>query len=575
MNQILRHNSTILAMLLLFAVAPLLRIQGGQAAPPASPKPTSDQSFMQANRDDLIASLHLQPAGQSTDIEVQASQILKALPFQWPHRPDLWVCHGCGTSSHPDLGIILDLDQINQILQQEHLNNFQQMLTFIVAHEAGHQLQFAHYGHDLYKRPISELQYYEAQADILAGICLYSSLSTKLDPASAGSLNAALRPIYDLGAEEYALANHPSKIGRFLAARFGYIVGYSRHIPLGSSNAQQKIADFRQQIDFRPGDDDFIFSLRAARRIVQFNAAATKDLVMLVNERKIDFDKNAAHPIVRYKFVYQNRGRKKLNVTIRFVCTSILRADPDNVFGSVDNSADYQTFTLDPGKKQTVAGQLTWFADKDRYPSFVEPPNPLGLIEVEYADGSNPDTDAGTADSTRLGLEDVPVGERNNLVYLLNAYVRASRTGFVSLRGGPGKAGKDSTTYPCNLPLPGSVQNEVTFPGPHGVVDDITIRSTLIRTLDSSVAHATFASTVSLIQAALPAIVVPGNNDGWNERDHSDHSSEPNIFWTQGDYWIVIRQHKDQWYTGQEDAPTYYVVEVTFSGPSVKGKLSL
>jgi hypothetical protein len=567
MNHILRHKAALLAMLVFSAAVPSLCTQDGQGVPPTTPKPANDRAFMRASRDDLIASMHLQPAGGSSDIEVQAGRILRTLPFQWSHLPDLWVCHRCGTSSHPDLGIILDLDQINQIRQQEHLQNFQQMLTFIIAHEAAHQLQFAHYQRDLYKLPSSVLQYYEAQADILAGICLYSSLATKLDPANAGSLDAALRPIYDLGAEQYALANHPSKTGRFLAARFGYIAAYSRQIPVSSANAQQRIAGFRQQLDIRPDDDDLAFSLRAARRIVQFNAAATKDLVMLVNERKIDFDKSAAHPTVRYKFVYQNRGSKKLNVTIRFVCTSILRADPDNIFGSVDNSANYQTFALDPGKKQTVTGQLLWFADEDRHPYFVAAPDPLALIEVTYADGSGLDISAAT-DTAGLDLEDVPVGERNNLVYLLNAYVRSSLTGFVSLRGGPGEIGQDSTSYPCNEPLLGSVQTIVVFPTPHSVVDDIHIRSTLIRTPDSSVAAATFASTVALIKAALSSIAVPGSNDGWTEIEHGGQSSEPRMLWTQGGYAIGIRQHKDQWHTGQGNDPTYYVVDATFSGPS-------
>jgi hypothetical protein len=525
-------------------------------------KPGSDDDFMQRSRTDLIASLHLRPLGDSTQTERDIATIVRALPLGLPRVPDVWVCEGCGTSSHPDVGIIVDPSQLDQIRLQSGVQNFQGMLTFVIAHEAAHQVQFARYDRNLYKLPSADREYYEAQADILAGMYLYKSEVSASNRDQ--TLGDALRVVYDLGGEEYALADHPSKTGRFLAARTGMQYAFTHSPPAEVPDAAQKAQKVREQIDYHPGDDDLSFSLRTARRIVQYNPVATKDLLLIAKETKLNWDKSPDHPFMTYELQYTNRGAKALRVALQVQSVAVPRDRPDDLFDTLQSASNYHTFVINPGKTTVVSGQLRWYATKDLEPSVIFPPNPLGLIEVRYADGTDKSADDGA--SNGLGFVEVPTGERNNLRYIFAKFVRASRNGFADLRGGPGKAYEDFTSCPSNTPLPTSVRDDVmlpTLPTSDGSYV-YSLRSVLVRTLDASEASKKFDATVELVRSALASVSVPDGSGAWKEKNHSNDAVRY-VTWSQDDFFVTVRVYVDKEETGLGNEPTYSSVQVRFT----------
>jgi hypothetical protein len=162
-----------------------------------------------------------------------------------------------------------------------------------------------------------------------------------------------------------------------------------------------------------------------------------------------------------------------------------------------------------------------------------------------------------------MGLVDVPAGERSNLIYIFNKFIRASRNGYADIRGGPGKGYSDDIRFPCNTPLPGSVQDEIIFPTKRGD-QDFRIRSILLRTMDESKAKEQYAREVALVRAALGSVSVPNGDGKWTEVPDSG-GREPRDFWTQEGFHVAVRLHTDKVETGIGNEPTYYNVEVNFS----------
>jgi hypothetical protein len=499
------------------------------------------------------------------DTERQILSIFHARPLGISPATPIWACDGCGTSSHPELGIIIDPRQLDGIRGSSHVENFSAFLTFVVAHEAAHQRQYALYGKDLYKRSVAVRQYYEAQADILAGMYLYGSGPNVLDPSQSQLLTKALRVIYDLGSEQYALADHPSKSGRFMAARMGMKAAeaeYLSHDP--SAVAQAEAASIRHLIDLKIAEDDMSYSLRTARRVVKFNRVAAIDLVEIDKDNKIQYDKSNAHPTVTYDLAYENRGTRPLAVTLQVQSLSVPRDDTQDIFGAIPATANYYTFEIKPKKIIRVRGELRWIATQRLMPMLIFPPDDQGLMEVRYADASDKDTEDLATDQRLFGVDNpsrLSAGARNNISYVFSDYVRASANSFTSLRAGPGSddADTESITYACSKPLPGAISCEVELPsGGDPLGSGSLVRNRLIRTADVQEAKRTYDQTVALLRDIVKTIPLPVSSPGgWLERPSTFEQRKAYMF-SNGEYWVSVNDSQ---------LHGIHSIDVRFNGP--------
>jgi hypothetical protein len=533
-----------------------------------STRPPTDAAFMQSSRNDLIQSLHLRPLGSANDTERDIAGIIRALPTGLPTTPAVWICDGCGTSSHPELGIIVDTGQLERIRVQSKVQNFHAMLVFVVAHEAAHQLQFARYQKNLYALPLADRLCYEAQADLLAGIWLFNAAGMNFDVAGNNAIAQTLHVVYDLGVEQYAIADHPSHAGRFLAARTGLQLAFSRNAPAGIPMAAQNAASVRQQIGIQTGETDLAFSLRTARRITEYNPIAARDLVQNVTPHEVNWSKGADNPVVNYQLTYANRGIKALRVSLEVLCISAPRDDPDDLFHMLQASSKLHSFILQPGGQTVISGQLVWVAKADVYPRLVYPPDTLGLVEVHYVDGSDSRIDETKHTLSRLGVEplpDVPTGQKNSYEYSFSAFLDASINNYADLRSGPGRHFNSGTDhYNSSTALPGAVDSElvITSQGKAHII------STLLRTTEAQAATERYTKAVALVRAGLAGIRVPRGIGSWQETSDKgdDANDDLTMLFSQGDYDVTVERWTDQEDNGQGVHPTFYYVEVTWSG---------
>src|ERR1700733_5864999 len=183
--------------------------------------PQSDVAFIQSTQDSLITALRLKPANNSSVLNQQISNAGTLLNRYSGFSTPIWLCNGCGTSSHPTLGIIVDLDQLNAIKRRSESQNFSSIVFFLVAHEKAHQIQYRRYTASIINSSEADRQSYEAQADILGGKFLAQFMGGSNIDQQEEILLEALRVAYSLGVEQYAIADHPSQDARVTAVRLG------------------------------------------------------------------------------------------------------------------------------------------------------------------------------------------------------------------------------------------------------------------------------------------------------------------------------------------------------------------
>ncbi len=547
---------------LTFAIIVLLAMCGMAAAQPAPPAAGPD--FFKSSADGLVKSLHLQPLDQASAFGKQVTAILKAFPENIPKMPVVWTCHGCGTSSHPTLGIIIDPDQIN-LIQTSSGVDLTPMLTFILDHEMGHQLQYRHYGLNMYLRPPVELQFLEAQADVLAGEAFFLSYPDASVSAQSGLLYKMLLAVYNLGGEQYALADHPTKNGRFLAARIGMQRALVSRVQNGAlPNAASEAARIAQQIDLHPGDSDLDFSLRMAKRITQYNPIAARDLVYLVAPGDYHFNPDPRKRDVTYSFNYLNQGSHALIVTMQVQCIAVLRTDPENPFRSLEASANVHTFTVQPGQSYNVKGDLQWVGNDDMMPRLIHTPDPFVLTEVHYADNSDATSEAASHDLA--GARFLPsAGEVNNLVDGLNSLIAAATpAGYQALAAGVGIQSKYSSSYPSNSPLPSALDADVNLPHDVGSFHGRPmVTSTFMRTYNNAEAQTAFDNLVTTTRTALLAAAVPYGAPKWSE---IPGSKEDGFTFSHDPFNIVISDNTEDEDTGQNTQVTTHAIQLQFSG---------
>jgi hypothetical protein len=529
--------------------------------------PVSDADFMNRTNGDLIQTLHLRPLGTSTDMERQIAALLAGFHLDLPATPTVWVCNGCGTASHPTLGIIVDLGQIAQIRQQSKVDNLPALLAFVIGHEAAHQLQFARYGKSLISLPPLQRQFYEAQADILGGAFLNKPLSGEPDADAAHSRSETLQAVYNLGGEQYALADHPSKSGRLIAASLGseresVFRQLRSSDPRVIAGAQQYV----HQLDLRAQDDDLSYSLRMARMITQYNSTAARDLAYISRENAIRWDTRAQHPVVDYVLHYENRGAKALTIYLQVGCLGVRRSDPENILQMLQASANYHQFQLQPGTSYDVTGELQWLGTDDVMPRIIYPPNPMSLIEVHYADGSDNDTPDSAGAVSMLGV--TTAGQRAALSSGLNSLITASVHGaYSTLRAGAAQGGSgDLLSYPSYNPLSGSLSAEISLATGKLLQNPSyspSITNIFTEAYDQGMAQSAFNDLVQATRAVLPQLILPDGSTAWRETKDDDHGT---VAFNHDPYSIVVQDDVLTLPTGPNASVDEHRVGLVFSG---------
>ncbi len=284
-------------------------------SPKAESPPSSDSAFFQSSNASLIESLKLKQPNKADVFEGGVIAIVQALNQSTGLTTNVWLCHGCGTSSHPTLGIILDVDQL---LAMEagpmSVRGYGYLLIFVLAHEEIHQAQYHVYSPAIIQSPDEERMVYEAQADILAAkyLALSAKITTKTINANYRALEDTIRVAFELGTERYALADHPSQGERSTAVAIGLMAGlHARFVALDPT------ADWGELVGYpepRPGESTMAWSMEMSRKIVNYRRSASVDLVQVA--KTIHWDKSAANPIVSYDLIYENRGDKGITVDL-------------------------------------------------------------------------------------------------------------------------------------------------------------------------------------------------------------------------------------------------------------------
>jgi hypothetical protein len=479
--------------------------------------PSSDVEFAHDSNAALISSLKLRPP--STDsFEVQIAKTMSDLNRASGLNTSLWICHGCGTSSHPTLGVIVDIDQVNQIKTKAQVEQVAAILIFLLGHEQAHQLQYHAYSNSIVERSELDRQVYEAQADILGGKFLIELLpEASLASIGKDAIPETLHVAYNLGVEQYAIADHPSQDGRLTAARYGMAAGTMTKLrQLGGQPALGSADTIAKKIDYHQGDDAMSWSWRASRRIVNYRRPEIVDLVLL--DKTVNWNKNAATPYVSYQVTYENRGKHSLDINVEVQCISVPRADRDDYFHWEKIDANKFAFTLKPAEKKTLSGSMQWAASQDLMPRVIASPDPTGLIEV--VDPTASVTLASLAPAKGGLNEATTAGSRADIRYWVGQVIGSSASDFVSLRSGPGEKDGDNIVYPIDPQFPGSQSSKVWLPDT-GVKSDPYVYVVVDRSRDEASAQDIYNTTTSNIRSQLQKI------GHWEENIKSATANSP------------------------------------------------
>ena len=107
-------------------------------------RPATDAAFMASSGDDLIQSLHLRRPSNSSAME---QDVVKIVEFSTPALLSTpaygYVKAAADFLLIPNLGIIVDIVQIQHIREQAHIVDLHALLFFVVAHGAPDQVQFS------------------------------------------------------------------------------------------------------------------------------------------------------------------------------------------------------------------------------------------------------------------------------------------------------------------------------------------------------------------------------------------------------------------------------------------------
>jgi hypothetical protein len=515
---------------------------GQQPAPFAS-----SSMFLTSPREDVIRTLRLQHPDAGVALDRMVVDDMHALDAITQFTTDVWLVDSGQLSSHPTVGVIVSRMQIDSIRRRVSAQAFPAILRLLLAHEKAHQIQYRVYSTALVNRPAQERAIYEAQADILGGKDLTETFA---DSAFAGASETdALKVLFDLGTEQYSLADHPSHEARRTAVRLGMAAGmitnWSRlaqqATPDIASRAMQNAQLLVWKLDMQ-NEQTLPWSLRQAMRITNYKRPAIADLV-LAND-SIAWNRNGHPAVVTYDATYRNVGSKTLVVDMEVKCVSVPRDDPEDTMRWLMISSQSYRFQLAAGQSHTIHDRQQWDATAELMPRLVVPPAPTALITARYLNDTGDDNEPPMA-SLRFGTDTLAIAR-----LAVNYMLAAAATDFRALLASPGEQLEDVREYASSVGFPGAVRTSIWIPDETNRTDGPELESLMLHTAELADADAFTERLASILGGAL------GN--GWTSRSGGSSNSytrferegSPVVFWvsrgrrTEGHYDVSLRIEK-------------------------------
>jgi hypothetical protein len=390
-------------------------------------------------------------------VERQFSWVSKVEEI-WHDLPEvqLWFCDGCGISSHPNLGIIFDVTEFQNLQKSSGLSEERMgsVAIFILAHELAHQVQYKVYTSALFARSVQEKRVLEAQADLLGTLNALRAIFLNDKDVLKSDLWRRYKDWVDVafasGAERFSLSDHPARAARATAARLGIgaLVAFS-------GDLSKEIAGHPWNVE--DGEEELSWSLRTAKELCKSDQDAALQLVE--TERRLDWGDGKSGDFA-YDITYHNRGDKELRVNLVVETVEAVNGD------EAGNAALWDTtdmrehkFLLPPHGTYHVQGKLLWERKSHASVPMVNlPSEPGGIVSVSYTDG---DPSPGAASANPEGLyftEQRPEDFQVALSTLL-----AASDNFAALRVGIGVIKSGKAVYLLDPQLPGSLRTTVSL----------------------------------------------------------------------------------------------------------------
>lgn len=407
----------------------------------------------------MVPTIALGALARGADLDRLAASEVARLNASYGLSAKVQVIDAGDTDASPTGLVTVSRTQVAEILSRISALHAEEVERFIIGHEMVHEMQFRKSGRDVLTRSVDERKVAECQADMLAALDLGSA--GKLDEARTGALEDVLNAAFEVGSENYALADHPDREQRRLAVRFGFSLGVLRVLqasPAGERKPDLETAILRY-LDLRTGEEPYAWSRRLAEQIVHVEHEAVSALSL--DSPDVRFNTSADHPVVAFTLPYTNTSSKPLHVEMEIVIAAVPRYESSDTKSWLRVDSKHFSFDLAPGAMQPVSGELTWYADSDRMPSLLYPPGKQTLYSARFID--SPSASLPQSASTLKLAETAPAeaDAAAELGWRLHRYVHDSAGCFASLRASaiadrlPFDDGTYSDAFNSSLPLPG------------------------------------------------------------------------------------------------------------------------
>jgi hypothetical protein len=388
------------------------------------------------------------------ELDTLITEQIRAASQRWGVSPTIRITDSGRSESSPLGRITIAREPIQRAIGPLPADQARMVVSWIVAHEVWHQVQFRDLGTD--RGSESEARLSECAADAMAAdIVLRSEVSTaraRLGEEPPPGLVDAIGRIIGT-AENFEIGfngqlDHPTSNQRRAAIRYGF--GRAMHVlyPTISDSPTRDLERDRigRIYDIRRDESDMAWSSRVCRRILH-SGDGVGDLE--VGHAEINWNRTADNPVVDYRIPYVNHGPLAIRVNLQVRSVTIPRISPDDAGSwTIADERTYQ-FDLAAGQTYWVAGRLTWYATEAAYPRLVFAPDLETAYDVERL--------AALPSATPSA---VPIGLTPDLIRLRSVVQTISATALDEFTGVIRDCEIVEGTRTCQLtmPVPGVVE---------------------------------------------------------------------------------------------------------------------
>ena len=414
--------------------------------------------------DELNQSLHLRHANISNELENSIKTTIDKINTVTGLKVDYWISNSGAIFSHPNFGIIINIQELKVIYNNSTLSDFNTVVSLIVAHEAAHQVQFNTYSAREIIFNCNEMKkVYECQADILAGEIFVQISNNDINEKT---ITDALKVLYSIGTPEYSFtSSHPSREDRRMAVGMGIGLGQNMRnatsfIGFNASLNEINNSKSRERLNVETHESSMSWSLRQAKRIVNYCMANSEGITTSV--QYVNWNSDPKSPTVEYSFKYTNTGDDLVTIDMQVKSTTVQRKDMLNTLSWAYADAKNYKFNLGPGESYTIKGRQRWNRTiQDEIPILVYPPTQQELISFE---GTKCDCNPEMSElSVSQAQENFTINQ--TFAIALSNLIEAAKIRYQGYLVGPYVFDDlDEKVYQTSLNLPGLEAATIRFP---------------------------------------------------------------------------------------------------------------